>query len=129
MEDLDRRIREALQDGVREDFDALAEQSLPRAMFESLRGKNSRLMIVGILFTFLMMAFAVYAGIQFVAAESIRELLAWSLGLIFCLFGISMMKIWCWMELNRVAIMREVKRVEMQLVDLGNRLSESRAQP
>ena len=43
-----------------------------------------------------------------------------AVALVFLLIAISMMKIWYWMELNKHAIMRELKRVELQLASAVN---------
>ncbi len=45
-------------------------------------------------------------------------------GFVFCMGAISMMKIWYWMEMQRIGVTREIKRLELQVACLTQRLTE-----
>ncbi len=67
---------------------------------------------------------AVVAAVQFFQVETVNEMIAWACAFMFCLIAIAMMKVWYWMELNKNTLIREVKRVELQIAQLTNRLNK-----
>ena len=120
-DDLDGMIRQALGAEHAELFDQYGEPSLPEMVVDSFRGRTRWLVAL----TFVSIAvFTILAGVcayQLYMATEVKELSAWAVATIFCLIAVSMMKIWYWMELNKHAIMREFKRVELQLASAVNR--------
>jgi hypothetical protein len=64
----------------------------------------------------------VFAAVEFGRAASTQEMIAWATGFLICGLATTMLKVWYWMELNRNTILREVKRVELQLARLSNRI-------
>ena len=112
MNDLDQRIQAALRGA--DGSDALArEPNLAEEVIAAFRGRNRWTTLLGVLFSIGGTALAVWAGFRFYGAEAVREQLLWG-GV--CLLGvlfISFMKVWFWMEMHSNRILREVKRVEL----------------
>ena len=48
-------------------------------------------------------------------------LLVWGGGFMFCMMAVSMLKLWFWMEMQTNSVLREVKRVELQVSRLASR--------
>ncbi|MBZ0171437.1 MAG: hypothetical protein K8E66_03575 [Phycisphaerales bacterium] len=51
-------------------------------------------------------------------------MIGWGLGFLMAMIAVSMMKTWYFMEMNRNCVLREVKRVELQIARLAERLAE-----
>ena len=122
MKDIDDLIRETLSEEDAQWFEEWDEQSLTERVVDSFRGK-SRWLVMLVYFAILVFtALMVLAAVKFFAAESTQAMIAWAAGFLFCGLTITMMKVWYWMELNRNMVLREVKRVELQLARLSNQL-------
>lgn len=123
MNDIDRKIKEALR---KEDADVWAsfesEPPVFDVVMETFRGRYRWLAIMAVLWAIVFMVLGVYCAIQFFDAQETRDLLLWGAAAIICLLGVSMMKIWYWMELNKNAVTREMKRLELQIARLSGRL-------
>ncbi|MFT7638715.1 MAG: CBS domain containing-hemolysin-like protein [Pirellulaceae bacterium] len=119
--DLDNMIRQALGSEHAEIYDQFAEPSLSEMVVDSFRGRTRWLVAL----TFVSIAvFTILAGVsayQLYCATEVKQLILWAVAVVFCLIAVSIMKIWYWMELNKHAIMREFKRVELQLASAVNR--------
>jgi uncharacterized membrane protein YciS (DUF1049 family) len=64
------------------------------------------------------------AAIRFFNAETTRDIVVWALAVAVCLSAVWMMKIWYWLELNKNAVTREIKRLELQVARLSARMRE-----
>ena len=125
MNELDKKIREALRAEDAELVDEFDnEPSMFEMLFETFRGKHRWLVFLSIFWTFVFMVLAVLSVIQFFRAEETRDLLMWAAASALFLSGVSMMKVWFWMELNKNAVTREIKRLELQIARLAGRMKE-----
>ena len=50
----------------------------------------------------------------------------WATAFIFCSTGVSFMKSWMWMLMNRNVLAREIKRLELQVASLREQLGSSK---
>lgn len=125
MSELDKKIREALRD---EDAAALADVGDEPSMFETImetfRGRYKWLAVMAVSWSIVFMVMGVLAAIKFFQAEATRDMLMWAVACILCLSGVSMMKVWYWMELNKNALTREIKRLELQIARLARRIKD-----
>ena len=124
MNDLDEKIRNALsrQDaemiGDPNDGFRLDQQVL--AVFKSGSGFANMIVVV---FSFVFLGLAIYCVVQFFGTDVTKELLAWGIGFLCCMIAVSMFKLWFWMEMQRISITREVKRVELLTARMLQELS------
>jgi hypothetical protein len=58
---------------------------------------------------------AIVAAVQFFRTDSTRAMIAWAAGFIVCTSAMGMMATFFWMQLNRNAITREIKRLELAI--------------
>jgi hypothetical protein len=63
----------------------------------------------------------VYCVVQMLAAVEVREVVAWSVGAILAMLGVAMLKMYFWMEMNKNVVLREVKRLELQIARVAAR--------
>jgi hypothetical protein len=48
----------------------------------------------------------------------------WATACIMCTAAVALLKTWYWMEMQRIVVMREIKRVELQIARLATRLRD-----
>ncbi len=125
MSELDDRIRQALRD---EDAELLAEfgeePSIFEMLMETLRGRHRWLTVFGVFWGIVFTVLAVFCAVAFFQAEATREMLMWAAACVICVSAVSMVKVWYWMELNKNAVTREIKRLELQIARLAARIEE-----
>jgi hypothetical protein len=125
MSELDDRIRQALQD---EDAELLAEfgkePSIFEMLMETVRGRHRWLTVFGVCWGIIFTVLAMVSAVAFFRAEATREMLMWAAACVICVSALSMVKVWYWMELNKNAVTREIKRLELQIARLAARIED-----
>ena len=58
----------------------------------------------------------VYCIVQFFSVTETNEMLKWGLGIIICSMFNAMIKLYAWMQMDKNAILREMKRLEFQVL-------------
>ena len=122
MTEVDQLIREALNEEDAKWFDELEEQSVPEMVVESFRGRTWWLVLMVYAFVLVFAVLAVLTGVQFWKAANLESEIRWGVAFLFCIATLAMLKVWYWMELNRIAVTREIKRFELQLARLSHRI-------
>ena len=123
--EIDDKIKQALAAEDAELYAQFAEPSLLEQGLELLQSHNrwmNRLMLI-VMPIFLVIGF--YSLWRFFAAHDVKELMGWAMGFGTCMAGISMMKIWAWMQMEKNNAVREIKRLELQVARLTKRLGAS----
>ena len=122
MTDFDDRLRTAL-DADDEAF--LSELESERGMFAQIGdtfsgplGGWAKLIFV-ILFP--MSAFMLYAVWQMFTVEGPRELILWSVGALAGAIAVGLVKQWFFERMNLMAILRELKRIELRIAKIEER--------
>jgi K+ transporter len=124
MSELDTKIRAALAAEESALLQSFAEPSLPEQIVETFRGRNRWLVVMAFVLTAAFVGFAVFTAISFFYAESTKTTIGWASGFGLCLITIAMMKIWYWIELSKNNVLREVKRMELQVARLASQLKK-----
>lgn len=125
MNELDKRIKEALRQEDAEIFeDVGGEPSVFEMIFETFRGRHWWLSVLTFVWTLVFFVLAIFSAVKFFNTEASRDMMLWALAFVFCMMAVSMLKMWFWMELNKNAITREIKRLELQIARLAGRLKE-----
>lgn len=125
MNELDKKIREALQGEDAEwikQFDE--EPSIFEMLLETFCGRRRWLIFLTLVIILVFFALAIFCAVRFFNAIETREMIMWAGASIFFISGVSMMKVWYWMELNKNALTREIKRLELQIARLANRIKD-----
>lgn len=118
MNDIDELIRKTLSEEDARWYDEWDEQSLTEKVVDSFRGKSRWLVIIVYFSILLFFVLMLLAAVQFFRAEDTRTMIAYATGFLFANLAVAMLKTWYWMELNKNAVTREVKRLELQLARL-----------
>ena len=116
MTNIDEQIRAALAAaGAEEDPDLAREESILRQAFGVLHGRNRWLNAVAVLFQFIFMVLLITCIVKFVGAEEVKWQIFYAAGFLYSGLAIAMLKMWFWMQMNRNVILREIKRLELQV--------------
>jgi heme/copper-type cytochrome/quinol oxidase subunit 1 len=87
-------------------------------------GKNSWLVIVMSIVQVVFFGFFIYCAIQFFNVVQTNDLIKWGIFGTLSLMASSMLKIFSWMQMDKKAIIREIKRLELQVSSLAGKIAE-----
>jgi hypothetical protein len=119
MTDLDKAIRESLSAEDAELFDRLGgDQALHRQVLATFEGGLRWFNVAGWIAGFVLFVVASVLAWQFVQAEDLGDMLRWGAASALAFAGLALIKVWFWLELQKNAIVREVKRLEVQVASL-----------
>ena len=124
MEDIDKLIKETLTEEEAKFYDKLDEQNVFQMLGGLFQGKNKWVMYFANIITLVFFFIFVYCIVQFFSTDVTNEMIKWGLGSVVFLLGVSMLKVFAWMQMDKNAIIREIKRLELQISSLSSRLSE-----
>ena len=122
-EEIDNLIHEALTAEESEFYDQLEEPTLMRQALQLYTGRHRFFSIMVTVVMLLYMAFGIFCAVKFFNATEMKSLIMWSGGFFLSIGAILGMKIWSWMQIDKNAIMREIKRLELQISVLAKRSS------
>ncbi len=121
---IDQLIRAALNEEERQAYDDLGEQDIVGMALGSFSGRNKALSILMMFIAAVFFVLAVYSAVQFFSVEATKDLIMWASGFVFFMMGTTAMKVWWWMEMEKNATVREIKRVELQLANLASQVNK-----
>ena len=87
--------------------------------FKSLfRGKDAWVSVLSIIFGTILNVLFFYAAWKFFTAAEVNSKLLWGGGAWFLATMVAFMKVWFWMRMESNRVIREVKRLELQVARL-----------
>ena len=123
MEDIDKLIKETLTQEEAKFYDELDEQNLFQMLGGVYSGKIKWLTMMMTIVQIAFFALFVYCAIEFVKTEETNELIKWGLFGSLALIAQSMLKLFTWMQMDKNALIREIKRLELQVSSLAGKIS------
>jgi hypothetical protein len=119
MTTIDDAIRHALSPADVQAYEALSRELSPVGeaigMFRTARGGYIWAVTVAAV---AFVAIGGFAAWRLLSATDIREMLGWSLLIVFIMLALALVKLWFWLEMQRNVVVREVKRLELQIASL-----------
>ena len=126
MDNLDKQIHDALNPNDRTMLgnpeDGMRIDQLMRAAFKS---RNKFITTIAMIYSLIFFGLSIWCAIRFFNSTETKALLTWGFAFSFCMLAVAMLKMWFWMEMQRIAVTREVKRVELLTAKLLERLSNN----
>ena len=113
IEEIDKLIKETLTQEEAKFYDELEEQNMFEMILGLFKGKNKWIMYLMNFMTLVFFSLFVYCTVQFFNTDVTNELIKWGIGGVIFLFGVSMLKIFAWMQMDKNEILREMKRLEL----------------
>ena len=122
---IDAQIRAALNENAPSDLlPGFDEQSLFAQAMQIFRGRNRWINCIMVICSLACVGLSGYAAYRFYGAVEIKELIAWAIAFIVGILAVSIMKIWAWLEMEKYSTIREIKRLELQVVALREQLAK-----
>ena len=122
MEDIDDLIKESLTKEEVEFYNALDEQNLLEMVGGLFKTKIRWLMILMNIVQVIAFGLFIYCLIQFFNTNATNELIKWGAGGFLFLMISSMLKLFSWMQMDKNSILRELKRLELQVASLSGKI-------
>ncbi len=122
MEEIDQLIKETLSKEEAAFYDSLEEQNNFEMIAGLFKGKNAWFLMITNMLTIVFLGFFVYCCIQFFQVEAIEALLKWGFGALLFLMGMCMLKVYAWLQMDKNAILREMKRLELLVTSLSGKV-------
>ncbi|TVZ54783.1 hypothetical protein OD91_0018 [Lutibacter sp. Hel_I_33_5] len=113
LEDIDALIKETLTQEEAKFYDELDEQNIFQMIFGIFSGKNKWILIVMSIVQVLWFVLFIYCAIQFFNTDETNELIRWGIFGSLSIMGSSMLKFYTWMQMDKKALLREIKRLEL----------------
>ena len=123
IDEIDKIIKEALTQEEAKFYDELEEQNLFQMVGGIFKGKLGWLILIMNIMTVVFFGLFVYCVVQFFETSITNELIKWGLGSVIFLISISMLKLFVWMQMDKNALLREMKRLEIQVLSLSGKIS------
>ena len=119
MTKVDDAIRRALSPEDAQAYEALGpEPSLFAEALGAFQAQHRMVAVAGWLGGFLLFGVAAWAGWRFWLAPDVRGMLLWGGLATFAMAGVGLIKLWFFMEMQKNSIIRELKRLELQVASL-----------
>ena len=126
MSDIDRRILEAIKsetDVTMKDYER--ELGFFGLMAESFKGRFGWLVIGAVAMQIVMAVAIIYCVVRLYGTGDPAAKLDWLAPALAAFIAFGLLRIWYFMEINRLAIARDIKRVELQLAAVAGALRSS----
>lgn len=120
-EDIDKLIKETLSEEEAVFYQELEEQNIWQMIFGLFKGKNKWILVLMNIMTVIFFGLFIYCVVQFFDATATKELIKWAAGAIIFLSGVSMLKLFAWLQMDKNALLREIKRLEIQILSLSSK--------
>ena len=124
--EIDELIKNALTKEEAIFYNQLEEQSLLEMALGVYQGKLKWLAILTAVIMIIVFGLAVYCLVQFLQSEDTKEMILWAAGMFGAMMATSMLKLFHWMQMDKNAILRELKRVEFQVGLLATKVAENK---
>lgn len=121
----DRLIRAAVRDEDRRVEALLDETSdLPETIIQSFRGRARWLTLASVFMGLVYTGLLVWCAVEFFDSDTTKHQIGWATGFLASAISIGLTKIWIWGEWRRQSVMREIKRLELRVGALCDRLGD-----
>lgn len=122
MEEIDKLIKETLTQEEAKFYDELDEQNVFEMLGGLFTGKNSWIMYVMNFMTLVFFVAFIFCVVNFFDTTETNELIKWTAGGMISLLAVSMLKMFAWLQMDKNALLREIKRLELQVSSLSSKL-------
>ena len=123
MDPLDRAVRQSLsaEDAVLLDRLA-ADDAFHRQVLATFEGRLRWFNALGWVAGVVLFGVASMMAWQFVNASDLADMLRWGAASALAFAGVALVKVWFWLELQKNTVVRELKRLELQVASLAEQI-------
>ena len=117
MNDFDKDMKKALSQTNGADYNGEQENILREMIAVSFKGKSKFITIVTWADMIVFLGIAIFSAVKFFDAGDVRNQIFYATVFLLSSMVMSLVKLWWWTMAHRTAIQRDIKRVEMRLVE------------
>jgi Family of unknown function (DUF6768) len=121
-EEIDNLIKETLTKEEAKFYEQLEEQNLIGKLGEVYRGKLGWLTVIMNVVQLIFFVLFVFCVIRFLNTDETNALIKWTSAGFGCMLILTMLKLFVWMQMDKNDTLREIKRLELQIAALSNKL-------
>jgi hypothetical protein len=116
MSNFEQQIKDALRS------DPLDQPGIIEMAVSNFRGRNLYMSIVTTVVSIVLLAAMAWCAILFFQSTEVRDMILYAILFMYASCAVMMLKLWFWLMMIRYSIVREVKRVELQVSIMAERL-------
>ncbi len=120
-EQIDQIIHEALSKEEAAFYDQLGEQNLLEMSLGVFQGRNKVIYIIATAMALIWFVGFIICVIRFLEAETTRDMAIYGAAGFWCIISVTAIKLWHWMQMNTNRILREMKRLELQVAAMAEK--------
>lgn len=120
-EEIDQIIKDSLTQEEAKFYEELEEQNLLNKIGGVFKGKVGWLVIIMNILSLIALGFFIYCTVEFLNTDNTNELIKWGAGAIYSILFICMIKIYFWQAMHKNDMLREMKRLELQIAALAGK--------
>jgi len=125
MSDIDEKILAAIKTESRQSMDEYSKELGPiRLVIESFKGAFRWMAVLSVVLILVFVGIGVYCAFNFYHATDLAIKFNWFGGALLAFIIVTVLRLWFFMELNRLSIRREIKRLELQVSLLVNKIDD-----
>lgn len=125
MSDINKKILNAIEDDMSDSPLPEADATAIGLIRSSFKGTFRYTMMVIIILQLCFLGLGIYCAYQMLGTDVIGSKIEWLCGVIAAIVAFAVARLWFFMELNRLSLLREMKRMEMQIAFLSKKLEAS----
>lgn len=114
---IDEKIKAALTEEDQRLLNELeGEMSLPNLVVASFKGRWRflNMMVWGAVFVHF--CCAIYCAVAYFSTDILADRLTYATGFLFFTIAIVILKLWVWMDMHKIALERDIRRLEMRIL-------------
>ncbi|TDI66965.1 MAG: hypothetical protein E2O88_08470 [Bacteroidetes bacterium] len=121
-EEIDELIHQALSEDEAKFYDQLGEQSILEMVGGLFQGRLKWITALMMIIMTILFVIGVFSLVQFFKVEGLRLMMTWAGAFFLCMMAVALLKLFSWMQMDKNAILRELKRLELQVSMLNKRM-------
>ncbi len=122
MTDLDQKILTALKESDAELKRYEQELGIFGLIGESFKGRFRGIVAIAFVFILVFLGLTIYCAIELVQATELGPKINWLAATFGSFMAVAFLRLWYFMELNRISLQREIKRVELLLAAMAKKV-------
>lgn len=116
MNDFDDKLKRALEDGGAIEFER--EETLRQLIAQTFHSRMRWMVVFLWVEAFAVCGIGIWAGVRLYQVQELKPLIVWSTVLIISAIFFVLVKVVGWQWMNKYSVMREIKRLELQIAGL-----------
>jgi len=118
MTNLDDRLRAGLSADDEAFLKTLEDRGMFAQMGATLQGPMKGWTMLAFVFSFVFFLLFLFCFWRGYGAADVRDTVLWCAGSLWLALSVAMLKLWMWERMNHLAVLRELKKIELRVAQL-----------